>query len=154
MSPRTRAALLLAAVLTYLGGLFAPAATAASPLCDSACILQQLQSHSIPAPTGDGVRQYNSDRSLVYYTGQNGLEIRLSHDKTAKAIKTSSNIFILGASWAIGGEALDVGGAIEVALIPDSLKNAARVAFTLGGIDLTDIAVKAVQLTHPHPLPQ
>ena len=110
MSSLTRAALIFASVLAVLFGVsMAPSAQAAT-LCDSACILQQLQSHNfVPVPPGAGVRTVASDGSMLYYTGPNGLEIRLSHDKTTEVIKNTYYLTVAGVSliglFTGGGEA-------------------------------------------------
>src|SRR2546421_1047593 len=125
MSSLTRAALIFAGVLAVLFGVsMAPSAQAAT-LCDSACILQQLQSHNfVPVPPGAGVRTVASDGSMLYYTGPNGLEIRLSHNKTTEVIKNSLDLAIATGSFADGGDAAAVAMKIFPAWVPRAAKAA------------------------------
>jgi hypothetical protein len=149
MSSLTRAALIFASVLAVLFGVsMAPSAQAAT-LCDSACILQQLQSHNfVPVPPGAGVRTVAADGSMLYYTGPNGLEIRLSHDKTTEVIKNSSDLAIAIGSFADGGDA----AAVVMKIFPAWVPHAARAAGILNQpiqdffhIDFTTTAIKAMQ---------
>ena len=151
MSSLTRAALIFASVLAVLLGVsMAPSAQAAT-LCDSACILQQIESLNIPgmsAPSGNGVRTVASDGSMLYYTGPNGLEIRLSHDKTTEVIKNSSDLAIAIGSFAVGGDA----AAVAMKIFPAWVPQAARAAGILNQpiqdffhIDFTTTAIKAMQ---------
>ena len=151
MSSLTRAALIFASVLAVLFGVsMAPSAQAAT-LCDSACILQQIESLNIPgmsAPSGNGVRTVASDGSMLYYTGPNGLEIRLSHDKTTEVIKNSSDLAIAIGSFAVGGDA----AAVAMKIFPAWVPQAARAAGILNQpiqdffhIDFTTTAIKAMQ---------
>jgi hypothetical protein len=102
---RMRIAIIFAALFAVLfGGLSAGPANAA-PLCDSSCVLQQLQAGNfVPAPSGPGVRTVAADGSMLYYTNPKGeLELRLSHDKTTEVIKTSYDLTVAAGSFAVGG---------------------------------------------------
>jgi len=152
MSSRIRVAIIFAALFAVLfGGLVATTANAAT-ICDSSCILQQLESHKfVPVPSRDGARTVASDGSMLYYTGPNGLEFRLSHDKTTEVIKNSYDLAVAGVSLA--NLADGTGEAVAVMKIfPAWLPKAGSVAGILQQpvqdathIDFTTSAIKAMQ---------
>jgi hypothetical protein len=150
---RTRVAIIFATLFAVLfGGLSAGPANAA-PLCDSSCVLQQLQAGNfVPVPSGPGVRTVAADGSMLYYTNPRGeLEIRLSHDKTTSVIENSWYVAVAATSavslYTGAGEAV-----AAMKIFPVWVPKAAGTAGILGTavanmkhLDYTNIAVKAMQ---------
>src|SRR6266568_3258382 len=126
-----------------LTGLSAPAQ--ADTLCDSTCIYNQLISNQIPVQQGDGARQYGPFGWWVYYTGPNGLEIRLSHDTTWNVItgifKAESGF---AAFTAVGATSL---ADVAVGAVLKSKAQAAAIAigWEVVSAPLDQIAQQAVQ---------
>ena len=121
-------------------------ATAQADTCDTTCIYNQLVAHQIPAVKTDYHHLYTPFGQMLYYTGPNGLEIRMGRDTTWKVVKATflvaTGVFTLGSSGVVetlGELAL---GSIDSQLI----RNAAKLA-DLGGGNLTldQIAQYALQ---------
>ncbi len=97
----------------------------ADTLCDTTCIYNQLISHQIPARPTDGPRQYGPLGLWLYYTGPNGLEIRVGHDMTWTIISVVAGLETAGISLEVTGAAMGAGELIATQATPDKLQNAA-----------------------------
>ncbi|MEW1829394.1 hypothetical protein [Streptomyces sp. NPDC088196] len=116
----------------------------ADALCDTTCIYNQLVSGGLKAAIPPQTT-FSSDKSIRYYTGPNGLEIRYGRDATWHAITTTGELAANTVAWLITG-----GGASVADLIVAPLKKPGLVfaAQTLGiGLNsqLGSIAQDALQ---------
>lgn len=122
----------------------APPASAA--LCDSACIYNQLVNNQIPMQQGDGVKQSGPLGMgwWLYYTGPNGLEIRLGHDTTWNVISSVGKAEIGAVTFAATGTA-SLADVIVGAAVPSKLQLAAELAWGSNSWIVSAIAQKAIQ---------
>ncbi|MFI6291963.1 hypothetical protein ACIBEJ_10295 [Nonomuraea sp. NPDC050790] len=131
--------LVLASVLTLAIGLFSTPAHAVPPGSDWA--YQQIVSRQIPIQPDGKPTYFMWGR---YYTGPNGLEIRLNRDGTWNTILTVAGLSSGTMGLAATGKALTFSEVAVSALTPTKIKAAAGIAGIVGGHWANDMAKDAV----------
>jgi len=133
-----------AAVLLGLG-IFIPAATPAKAnVCDTTCIVNQLEANQIPAQPTDGPKTFGPYGWYYYYTGPNGLEIRLGRDATWNVLVTAfaldTGAYSVGATGVVSSMSDLIVGTVS----PGVLRGAASFLGLGTGAALNSIAQKVL----------